>query len=157
MGHPGAHSLANEVPLELRYSSHDVEEKLSARGGGIDAFGIADEIDPEGAELIEAFDQVLQRTGEAVELPDQDHIEETLAGVLHQHIELGAVALGPAHTNIYILAVLSETLAGVAPKVLELHLAVLVERADPGVQRSGLHSETSVMFLFSRRIDSRPL
>src|SRR5713101_3412170 len=146
MGHPGAHSLANEVPLELRYSSHDVEEKLAARGGGIDAFGIADEIDPEGAELIEAFDQVFQRAGEAIELPDQDHIEEALVGVLHQHIELGAVALCPAHTNIDIFAVLSETLAGVAPKILELHLAVLVQGTNPRVQGNGLHSETSIMF-----------
>src|SRR5712691_1556490 len=116
MGHPGAHPLGNEVPLELRNGSHNVEQELATRADGIDAFGVADEIDTERPELIETFDQVYQRAGEEVELPDQDHIEEALAGVLHQQIELGAVALGAAHTNIDIFAVLSEALAGVAPK-----------------------------------------
>jgi hypothetical protein len=127
VGHPGPHSLGNQIPFELRYCSYDVEEKLAGRGGRIDAFGVADEIDPERTEFVKAFYQVLERSSEAIEFPDQDHIEEALASILHQHIELGAVALGSAHTHINIFAVLSEALAGVAPQILKLHLTVLVQ------------------------------
>ena len=59
-----------------------MKQELAARGGGIDAFGVTDEINPEGAELFQTIDQVLDRAGETIELPYQHHVEPALVNVL---------------------------------------------------------------------------
>jgi len=75
MCHSSAHPLRNQIALELRNRADDVKQELPCRGGGIDAFGQADEIYSERAELIQAFNQVFQGARESVELPDQNYIE----------------------------------------------------------------------------------
>jgi hypothetical protein len=45
------HSLRNQIALKLSHSPHDVKQQLTARSSGIDALGIADEVNVEGTEL----------------------------------------------------------------------------------------------------------
>ncbi len=45
------------------------------------------------------------------------------------------MALSATDTQVDVFAVLGKALAGIAPKILKLNLAVLVQSADPGVQR----------------------
>jgi hypothetical protein len=61
----------------LRDRADDMKEKLTAGGCRINALGVADEIDPQGTELVQAFNEVLQRAGESIEFPDKDDIEES--------------------------------------------------------------------------------
>ena len=76
--------------------------------------------------------------GETIELPDQDNVEPALAGVVHQGLELRPLALGSTDAVVDILAVASKSPTGKATQVVQLHLAVLVSRADSGVQGHGL-------------------
>ena len=54
-------------------------------------------------------------------------------GIFHQGIELGSTPLGAANPDIDILVSLTEALAGVAPQVGQLDLAVLVQGADASI------------------------
>ncbi len=72
MSHTCPRPFSNQITLELSDCSHNVEKKLTGRGSPVDSFGVADKIDPKRTEFIEAFDQVLQRAGEALEFPDQN-------------------------------------------------------------------------------------
>jgi len=60
MRHSRAYPLCNQIALELRNRADNVKQELPCRGGGIHAFGQADEIDSECTELIQTFNQVFQ-------------------------------------------------------------------------------------------------
>jgi hypothetical protein len=55
MCHPSSNSLRNQIPFELSNRANNVKEKLPRRGGGINTFGHADEIDPQCTELIQTL------------------------------------------------------------------------------------------------------
>jgi hypothetical protein len=91
--HAGLNPLGNEGTLELREASHDPEDQLALRCRGIGAFALTDEIDAQGAELLEGIDQLLHRAREAVVAPDQQNIEPALAGRIQQALILGPRAM----------------------------------------------------------------
>ena len=126
MRHSCAHPLGNQISLELRNRTDDVKQELPGGRRGVHAFGVAYEIDSERAELVETFDQMFQRAGKAIEFPNQNNIEEALSSVSHERVELRPMALNTTHSGVYVLSVRCKALAGEAPKILELDLAVLV-------------------------------
>jgi hypothetical protein len=68
--------------------------------------------------LGETVHEVLDRTRETVELPDQDHIETPLASLTHELVKLGTPALGSTDSFVYELAAAPEPLAGIAPQII---------------------------------------
>src|ERR1700686_928640 len=105
MGHPSPDSLSNQVPLKLSDGTDDMKQELSGWGSGVDAFGVADKINPESVELIQAFNEVFKRPCEAVEFPYQDNVKAAFASILHKDIELRTMPLGSADTNVDIFLV----------------------------------------------------
>src|SRR5271165_898919 len=103
------HPFCNQVALKLRHRTHDVKQKLPAGRGGVDALGVADEVDVQGCEFLQAVHQVFYRASEAVKLPNQHNIEEALVSVFHQNVKLGTATLRSAHADIYILVRPSKT------------------------------------------------
>ncbi len=83
MGKARPDPLGNQVSFKLCDSSHNMKEELPAGCGGVDPFGVADEINPEGSELFQAVNEVFQGAGEAVEFPDHHHFKQALVGILH--------------------------------------------------------------------------
>ena len=118
VGNSSAHSLRNQVPLKLCHCSHNVEEELTAWSGGIDTFGVADEIDAESVEFIQAIDEVFHRPRESIELPNQNHVEAPLARIVYQGVELRATTLGSTDAHVDVLMHLSETLGCVTAEVI---------------------------------------
>src|SRR4051812_26018914 len=62
-------ALADEVALELRKSTEDVEDELPAAGRGVDLFGGALEADALAVKLCDRLDEVLHGSSEAVPGP----------------------------------------------------------------------------------------
>jgi hypothetical protein len=148
MSHPSSNSLRNQVPLELSNGTNDVKQELPCWGGGVDAFGQADEIDSQCTELIQTFNQVFQGASKPVELPDQNYIEQAPARIPHQGIELGPMPLSSTDSRIGIFTVADEALAGIPAQVFQLDFAVLVQGAHPSVEGSDFsrclfHSEAA--------------
>ena len=61
-------------PFEFRNGPKDVEEEFAGGCCGVDVFGQRDKLDAAGLELVRDLDQVLQRSGQAVQPPDDDAI-----------------------------------------------------------------------------------
>lgn len=66
--------LADQFPLELGKGAEDVEDQPPSRGGGVHLFGEAQEGDLAVFQLADDVDEVLQRSAEAVESPDDDGV-----------------------------------------------------------------------------------
>jgi hypothetical protein len=81
---------------------------------------------------------MLQGAGESIELPHEYDIEKTLTSILLEHIQLRSAPLGSAHAYIYIFAIQHKALPGIAPEVLELDLAVLIQSTDPCIEGGAL-------------------
>jgi hypothetical protein len=118
-------SLADQVPLELRQGTEDVEDELAAAGGRVDRFPQAAEADLAPLEGGDRPDQVLERASQAIELPDDQGIARAEEGEgLRQ---AGAIILGPAgHVGEGPLA------AGLGEGVA-LQVEVLILGRDAGV------------------------
>jgi hypothetical protein len=133
MGYSGPDTLGDQIALKLRDRAHDVKQQLAAWSGGIDAFGVADEINSQGPEILKAIDQMLHGAGKTIKFPDQDDIKVAFAGVLHQLVQLWTATLGSAYTDFHILEGACET-GSIAPEIFELHVATLVQGANASVK-----------------------
>jgi len=126
VSHSRAHTLSNQVPFELRYPADHVKQQLPTRRGGVNTLGEADEVNSEGTKFFEAVDQVFKGTREPVKLPNQHDIKNATVSVLDQCIQLGAPTLGSADSGVHVLAKSRESLAGIAPQIRQLQIAVLI-------------------------------
>src|SRR5579862_9473304 len=133
-----SYSFGNQVSFKLSDGSNQMKQKPASRSCGIDAFGIAHEVDTECGKVLQAVDQVLQRPRETVEFPNYDHVETFPARIEHQLVEAWTMALGSTDTSVQIFAGAGEALVSVAPQICYLHVAALVVGADPCVQSRGL-------------------
>ena len=59
-------SLLDDVPLEFGKCAENVEDQLTAGGGGVDLFGEGFEADPFGMQSADCLDEMPQRPGEPV-------------------------------------------------------------------------------------------
>jgi hypothetical protein len=72
---------------------------------------------------------------EAVNLPYRHGVELVLGSIRHQLIQGGASGLRAGEAGVDVLAaVLPSTAGDVFPKFSQLHFAVLIGRADTGVE-----------------------
>ena len=67
-------ALADQIALELGQGPEDVEDELAARRGGVDLLGQTLEADPPLRKRGDDLDQVLQRTPQAIEPPDDEGV-----------------------------------------------------------------------------------
>jgi len=56
----GAHPLSDEITLQSRDCGHDGEHRGTQRSGGVDVLLVADELNAQGAELLERKQQMLE-------------------------------------------------------------------------------------------------
>ena len=126
LGEAGGGAFADQGALELRDRSEHMEHQHAAWRGGVDALGQRHQPDAAFLELLGRRDQLLQRPGEPVELPHDQHV------ALAQHVVEHAREFGPVRLRAgRLLGV--DLLAAGTPKRVELQLGRLVGRADPGV------------------------
>ena len=67
-------ALLDDRLLELRHGTEDLEDQLAARCARIHAFGEAAEGDTSLLEVLDQGDEVLERTTESIESPDNDRV-----------------------------------------------------------------------------------
>src|SRR5271154_1646667 len=84
-----ADALADHLTLELRERQQHVESQSSHRGCGIELLGDRNERNPLFIKQLDHFGEVGQRAGEAVDLVDYHHIDETLTDVGEQLLQRG--------------------------------------------------------------------
>ena len=89
---PGTGALANDRALELGHGAEDVEGQPAAGGGGVDRLGQRTEADAAALEVLDGLDQLLERTGEPVELPDDQDVAFA-ADEVEGGLQFGPVAL----------------------------------------------------------------
>ena len=73
-------ALPDDVALELRESSKDVEDELSAGGRGVDLLGEASEAYPFVVEGGDCLDEVPEGASETVETPDDQNVSVSELG-----------------------------------------------------------------------------
>jgi hypothetical protein len=114
MGDACPNPLCDQISFELRHGTHDVEQQLAGGCGGVDPFGVGNEVDAQGSKLGKTVHQVFDRTRKTVELPDQDNVEPALASLTHELVQPGTPALSSTYAFVHELAAASESLAGIA-------------------------------------------
>jgi len=137
-GQAGDDAFADDVFLELGDGADDLEDELAGRGRGVEAVVVRDEVDPEGPELVQGDDQILERTAEAVEFPDQEDLELYLAGGREHGLE--GRAFGVAAGRVLVDELFEDGPAGagdVLPELVELHIDLLFVRGHPGIDGDG--------------------
>ena len=124
--HSCPHSLDDEAALQFGDGADDDDYRPAQRAAGVDLFAEADELDVEPVQLVQDFEEVLNRPGDPVRSPHQDNVELTSTGIPHHGIELYRRAFAPE-----ILSVLLDdpiaALSGHLVEVVHLSLGVLIE------------------------------
>jgi hypothetical protein len=138
VGQAGAHSLCNQISLELRHRADNVKQQLPAWRRRVDSLRKAHEIDAQGPEFFQAIHQVLERSRETVELPNQHHVKYPLPGILQQVIKRRATTLGSADAMVDVFVGAAEALASVAAQVSQLQVTVLVQGTDASIEGNRL-------------------
>jgi len=94
-GEAGVGAFLDEVPLELRQRSEDVEHEPAAGRGGVD--GLLQRPEPDAAlgESMELVDEVPDGAAEPVEAPDDEGVAG--AELVEELVEFGSVLQGPGH------------------------------------------------------------
>src|SRR5438552_4759460 len=82
-----ADAVADEFPLKLCDRSEDSEYEATVGSGGIHSFVQADEVDTEGAELLQCKHELSQATRKAVISVHHDRIHKPLPADRHQLVE----------------------------------------------------------------------
>jgi len=57
VSHSSPNPFGDQVSLKLGDGSHNVEKELAGRRSRVDSLGVADEVDPQRTEFVQAFDQ----------------------------------------------------------------------------------------------------
>ena len=79
--------------FEFGDRSDDDDDGAAQRAARVDLLAEADELDVEPVQLVEHFEEVPGRAGDAIAGPDQDDIEAAAAGIPHQVIQTGPARL----------------------------------------------------------------
>lgn len=90
---PATGALAEHGPLELGERADNLHHHPPGGSGGVNGLGKALEGGPCPFDLIEDEQQVFERPGEPVELPDDQHVP--LAQVVKQALQLGPIPAPP--------------------------------------------------------------
>lgn len=85
--------------------------------------------------------------GDPVAGPDQYDVEAAAAGVGHQLIESWPAGFGPAELIPVLLHDLQAALTGHLPEIEELRFKVLVDGADPDINRGPFHNRQDSTYL----------
>ena len=89
-GEAGLDPLGDDVAFELGHGADDGEHGFAHGGGCVDVLPVGDKVDAEGFKFFEGIDEVLGASGKAVEPPDEDGIEFSFTGLIHEEVELRA-------------------------------------------------------------------
>jgi hypothetical protein len=133
----GLHPLLDQGALKLRHGADDLEHEPAGRSGQIEVVAQRDESDTHRLELGQRIHQVLQGSGESVQLPDEQDIELPALSSGHHLVESRPTILRSAYTAIHILTSdLPTTAFDKFAQLAQLHFGVLVTvgRADPRVE-----------------------
>ena len=125
--HAGAHPLDDQVAFELGDGADDDHDGAAQRPAGVDLFTETDELDFEAVQLVQNFKEVLDRSGDPIRGPDQDHVEAAAASIAHQSVETGPARLGAADTIDVLLYDLEAALGCHLPQVKQLGFRMLVQ------------------------------
>ena len=90
---PGVDALAQEIALEFRQCGKQMERQFATRRRGVDVLGEGLQFDATLMEQGHGVDKLAERTRQAVQLPDNNHV--ALARVIEQPQQLRPVDLGP--------------------------------------------------------------
>src|SRR5262249_34138350 len=85
-----SYALNDARALELGDRCQDVHLQLAGGRRRVDAFGQADERDPERLQIVEQSDQVLETTSETIESPSYQDVEPAPLRVGEELIEPGS-------------------------------------------------------------------
>ena len=127
----GQGALADHPTLELGERGEEVEHQLAAGGGGVDRLGERAQAEAAHPEILDGLDQLLQGTGEAIQLPDHQRV--ALAHVRQGRLEGGSLALGAGRL------LLADLLAAGGPQRVELQGQILLLGSRPWRSRPALH------------------
>jgi hypothetical protein len=133
-GQPSGGAFADAVAFELGQCGEDVEDKLAARGGGVDRLLEAAEPDAALSQDGDGVDQMPQGAAEAVQFPD----DQGVAGpqLVEELLEGGAVGAGAAG------GLGEHPVAAGALEGVDLELWLLVGGGDAGVAEQVSHGLT---------------
>ena len=125
--HAGPNPLDDEIALEFGDGTDDHDDRPAQRAAGVDLFPEADELDVQPVQLIQDFEEVLDRPGDPIGGPDQDHIEPAAACIPHHVIQTGAARLRAADPVRVLFEDLIAALPGHLVEVVELGFRMLVQ------------------------------
>jgi hypothetical protein len=150
-GKASAHSFGDSCSLKFGNRREDVHLEFPGGRRGVDAFGQADERDPERLQVLQQCDQVLQVATEPIKSPAHDDIEPPPLGISNQRIESGAAILRSTHPTIDILDGRPASGRAEGARFRKLILWLLIDRRNAGVDR-GPHDCTSASVVPAFRI-----
>lgn len=137
--HTGTDTLDDQVALELGDGTDDDHDRSAEWTAGVNVLSEADELDAEMVQLVEYFEIVTDRTGDAIAGPDHDDIELAAAGVGQQLIESWTPGLRAADFVRVFVDDLEAALLGELAQVIELGFGMLIDGTDSEVKRRSLH------------------
>jgi hypothetical protein len=82
-----AYALADHLTLELSEGKQDIEREPPHRGRGVERLGDADKCHAVAVEGFDEFGKIHQRTAEAIDLVDHDHVDTACFDVGQQALQ----------------------------------------------------------------------
>ncbi len=79
--HAAAHPFDDQAPLELGDRADDDDDGPAQRPASVDLLAEADELDVQPVELVQHFEEVTSRAGDAIASPGHHDIETSTASV----------------------------------------------------------------------------
>ena len=143
--HAGTDPFDDQVTFQLGDRTEDDNDGAAQRAGRVDVFAEADELDAETAELVQHFQIMANRTGDAVPSPDHHHVKLAAASVCHELIEAGTLSFGAADPVSVFVNDLQPSLLGKGMQIVALGFGMLVDGRNTQVQRRALHCLFSAM------------
>lgn len=89
----GADPLDDQTSLQLADGADNDDHGAAQRSAGIDLLPEGDELDAEAVQLVEDFEEVADRAGDAIEGPDQNDVEASVAGIAQDLVQTRAPSL----------------------------------------------------------------
>ena len=89
--------------------------------------------------VVEQFEEVLDRPGEAIAAPDHQHFELSAAGVGQELIEAGAPRLRAGDLVGVLVDDLEAALSGERTEIMELGLRMLIDGRNPHIEGGAFH------------------
>src|SRR5579872_1441369 len=80
--HAGTDTFNDQIALQLGDGADDHEHGPAERSAGVDVFPEGYELDVTMLQLVDDFEEVAHAAGQAIESPDNQHIELAAAGIV---------------------------------------------------------------------------